>query len=1157
MYNSLLLETGGGIISQSQVSPQQGDACVMIGIGGTGVAALRKLKKAVYQHLEPDEHTEDSVPRYDKIRFLAIDTDTKDWGKNGSDISEISPNEQFSIHKPNLQQLLVNTDQLHKEGNLAWMNMDNINMKGTEGAGGVRQVGRYCLIKKSSELKAKISELVVGAKAASGKSEVHVHIFAGISGGTGSGCFIDVCYIVREILKNMAGHVYGYFFLPDIQLYREGIIGQEVIKEYNKQNGYAAFRELDYLMSLPSSHEYFEQKYGNFTVKSQLPPVDLCHLISGTDSNGVVIPNAYDYGLNIVADYVLSYLSKVNADANDDIGLTIAGHLANVAMGVKMIKPKYGAERGYHILGISSAELPLTHIGTYLAAKTYDKMQVSLERHSSEEILFNVAGAMGYTFEGIRKLVIEGVNFKPRYNMDAIGDPGVLNETENSWDNAIPAITQPITNCCSAAVGAMTANVKAQTTELQSYDFTKTEQIENPTFAAKLFNQLIMCCKSVNSGPTIAAELLHSDTSKDLMNIMDGIIAQANLEQNNLQANLSLRVQDICTTAHTYNKAHIGKRRKLQKYLDARDNYLKCSLGIEVCKRVVLMCSSFKLIISNLYADYFSPLYNMLHDLNVTFQANLKWLDTPANLINQDYCWRIFELEDIRDTLDETVLKPQQMDVEHTEFVNYLIGHFNEWKDQDSYRTGRCINKYMIDHFRTVLTQSVDQFLTVIFNEPDFGKLAVKIQRQVFDEVRRKAAPLFWFSPYFPINTANTCKYSIMSVPSVSTVIDFVTKNIRDATMVVRKCNIGDRITCVNFVSGIPLFAYQGLYELKSAYDNSNAAGMHLHEVDMNWKKILPTPIPYRYNPSATQNGEEKVALYYQAVEEKVVCIIDPDKPSEYVVRLIPDTAEMVSGYRKDNYFRKGNLLEADLNRDIQKLKGEREALLPNVVPSGTFLRLPNDGFTDAVNPENDYTERVRVDYFVRFDGIRKAAEKSLKYLQKIDDKIAEMESWKKEKKLSRKMIERYMCLYVIGKIKYHNNTVRELLNYRFKGFDEEVTLASPNMEYRSFRRYQAYLTLNKMDPEVLKELDRELEAEFETPVRSFGEKAWELIDELSEQALTNIKMKAEPLAAKDDILNFYQTLKEAAKELAEIFPRVDSEVKELREKLSKLEAIR
>ncbi|WP_153049549.1 hypothetical protein, partial [Streptococcus suis] len=57
----------------------------------------------------------------------------------------------------------------------------------------------------------------------------------------------------------------------------------------------------------------FTQYYkGGFSVKWDKAPVDMCHLISGTDANNNVIPDAYNYAMNITAEYVMDLITKAN-----------------------------------------------------------------------------------------------------------------------------------------------------------------------------------------------------------------------------------------------------------------------------------------------------------------------------------------------------------------------------------------------------------------------------------------------------------------------------------------------------------------------------------------------------------------------------------------------------------------------------------------------------------------------------------------------------------------------------------------------------------------------------------------------------------------------------------------------------------------------------
>ena len=56
IYKTLSLASGGGILSRSQQAAQaRNTATVLIGLGGTGIDALRTVKTQVHQHLQPDD----------------------------------------------------------------------------------------------------------------------------------------------------------------------------------------------------------------------------------------------------------------------------------------------------------------------------------------------------------------------------------------------------------------------------------------------------------------------------------------------------------------------------------------------------------------------------------------------------------------------------------------------------------------------------------------------------------------------------------------------------------------------------------------------------------------------------------------------------------------------------------------------------------------------------------------------------------------------------------------------------------------------------------------------------------------------------------------------------------------------------------------------
>lgn len=68
--------------------------------------------------------------------------------------------------------------------------------------------------------------------------QVNIHIFSGLSGGTGAGCFLDVCYMVKNVANSVGGiTTFGYFFLPDVNLEKIPI-SDTATRAYIPQRGF-------------------------------------------------------------------------------------------------------------------------------------------------------------------------------------------------------------------------------------------------------------------------------------------------------------------------------------------------------------------------------------------------------------------------------------------------------------------------------------------------------------------------------------------------------------------------------------------------------------------------------------------------------------------------------------------------------------------------------------------------------------------------------------------------------------------------------------------------------------------------------------------------------------------------------------------------------
>ena len=311
-YKKLQYSIGGGIISDAQLDLQNGTATIAIGLGGTGKDAIKRLKKEVYQRIAPD-NSDELVGRYDHIKYLCIDSDNYDLCDYGDFIGIDRDSEFFSIQGD--AAIFQNESYfpiLARKPYAKWLNCTDIKLQSDEGAGGVRQIGRYFLIEKSAALMEKLVEIFTAAVSNSrfitGSCRgVNIHIMTGLGGGTGSGIILDVCYIVREAvrrcaaLNNMNVNICGYFFMPDVNLSN---VTQDSIRNYIMYNSYAAMKELDYCMSFPENGDKWDQQYDGFRIETAQPPVDLAHLVSSQSVSGTVNKNGYECAMRVVSDYI-------------------------------------------------------------------------------------------------------------------------------------------------------------------------------------------------------------------------------------------------------------------------------------------------------------------------------------------------------------------------------------------------------------------------------------------------------------------------------------------------------------------------------------------------------------------------------------------------------------------------------------------------------------------------------------------------------------------------------------------------------------------------------------------------------------------------------------------------------------------------------------
>lgn len=236
---------------------------LFVGLGGLGCETVNAIKA---QYLKNFNQTP-------KIRFLAADTAqadlagvTIDGNSKGEKEEEgtLSVSETFSIFTP-AAITCVSKPAPEVE---AWLgSVSRIELDAT-GAGATRQYGRamLCGTPAYGALEAKISSILSDPSffdrdAFDPNARLNVVVVAGISGGTGSGTFIDVSYMIRRLLSSMTADkklqtkLWGAFYTPDVQLGESFAQADQSKAASLRRNGYAALKELDYFVNAPVSSD--------------------------------------------------------------------------------------------------------------------------------------------------------------------------------------------------------------------------------------------------------------------------------------------------------------------------------------------------------------------------------------------------------------------------------------------------------------------------------------------------------------------------------------------------------------------------------------------------------------------------------------------------------------------------------------------------------------------------------------------------------------------------------------------------------------------------------------------------------------------------------------------------------------------------------------
>lgn len=242
---------------------------LVVGLGGVGIDALLETKGLVQRScLEPG-----------MVKYLAIDADidsmtrrsSPDTGSVGLDREK---GEWVLLNPPAAPFVIKGIPEYIR----SWLDMSVAPLADVHGAGGMRQQGRLRLFCNIQQVMRAV-QIALRSGYWSHTKKVRIFLMAGLGGGTGSGTFLDMAYIVRQLAEELEPkapvEVYGCLFFPEMN----AIVHPCHTAEYMKVNAYAALQELDWCMGLPEAGARFTQQYSEtLRVDSDRPPFEQIYL---------------------------------------------------------------------------------------------------------------------------------------------------------------------------------------------------------------------------------------------------------------------------------------------------------------------------------------------------------------------------------------------------------------------------------------------------------------------------------------------------------------------------------------------------------------------------------------------------------------------------------------------------------------------------------------------------------------------------------------------------------------------------------------------------------------------------------------------------------------------------------------------------------------
>lgn len=1126
MYEKLLLANGGGVTGDSQKGDQVGNCVnIIIGLGGTGKFCVRMIKTYAHQRIKFGPN--DTNGEFQHIRFFAVDTDFNNNVQNqDSSLMSLTSDEVLNIEN---KDLLAGMPKAPWNDWWDWKDKKSKAIAGN-GAGGERRLGRIYLSYSAGDILRKIRDFyniaTQGVQLTStpdgNAANVFFHVISGMGGGTGSGTFIDMCYLLKHDYPT--ANIIGYFFLPEVN---EDVVAAKATKEYIEQNGFAAMQDLDYVMQLGTNGDSFSQAYNglNTRVRWDKAPVRICHIISNSGAVGLGSPKErYNYAMNVAAEYIMDFLVKSNNASHN-----IISEIANRDQNVNTINSKrasgYACE--YSVMGSSCAVVPYREINTYVISKLFESFadfhNGAVGVPSAKDcfnILKNAVAPNAATLEDVNRTVFQkaasGLN-------TGVYTPYPDSLTDLNWDDVVTdddalkelrtsvLIPKPLHDWY----------FKQYSDKLGVIEKNKSS-LSNPGNAESLIGliraQLDIITRDIRRGPSFAVKTIDAAARESLKDIVEGLIAANRAMYNNALENLSFRASDYNETVAKIKKKNAkGKRGEAaQSALMAFFNQLGT---IDLYESIVSVLTTLKAQLVGSAKNDYARIESVYNELAARFDSNLNAIQSGnSTVVDISYAEYLVTVDQLKKALDKElenavpnipnvyelfmmwITQPQKKELLLPEHENEFIEHVNSFFIGDGNSLFKNIVAMKIDDYLKMAVandNNIDNWNTITNTE---------VQRYVDEKFRSlmsKAQPLFSQNIQIQGRLGNPTGW--ITIPQGSAAISAAAAQHGVNGVNISPSALSDRIFIEMRYDGAALSAMQrvGGMENVSTQDSSRHLYSGFPEIEgefKDWGK-LPPLTPYQMwnkggNPSFSQVDTDSAA-FDDALECGVIVPVSNGNPAKDFVNGIvirefnAEAIEALSGdvEKLKEAIDSLNLIDAEIDGEragINKKIDALKARLDGLYTAGTVYNMTFDT-TSRNNPDDpfdiNYRKAFYKDMFVRAPQITLNVKNQLKQKEKFFavknaveecERIAQRRFSAADEEVKVRPIFESALFTGMFKIEGNNiscscideKTGRELMpEYLANASDRRA------FPYYNIPIYQAFLTFKTLDADVIEKI--------------------------------------------------------------------------------------